>query len=277
MTWYPEAFVERVPMTDMRMRPNLDHGYPGRSYRFYSPPSEELQPVFEFGHGLGYSWFEYSNLTSVNEWAEQQPANPESLSKLDQGKAWSWVRNPLVRKLIMRIIGIVKAVDSLSDVRNKQIRDPLLSSFWNLGAGIHWKLSASLSKSLESFLGFGGFESNKPMSKESRLGCELRQGRFEVSVDVQNVGDSVGQETLLLFASPPEQAVREEGAPMKSLIAFDKLELASGEKQRISFVVKAEKDLTIVDRAGNRRLWAGRYVLKVGNLQTTILISDVDL
>jgi hypothetical protein len=263
-------------MTDMRMRPDLDYGYPGRSYRFYSPPTEDLQPVFEFGHGLSYARFEYSNLTSPSEWtAQQQPVDPEGLSKLDQGKAWSWVKILLVR----RITGTVKADKSLLDVQNNQISAPPLSSFRNLGAGqLHWKLSASLSKSLGSFLGFGGFGANKPRSKGSRLGCELiRQGRFRVSVDVQNVGDRVGQQTVLLFASPPEQAVREEGAPMKSLIAFDKLELAPGEKQRIIFVVKAEKDLTIVDRAGNRRLWAGQYVLRVGSLQTTILISDGDV
>ncbi|MCO5594215.1 hypothetical protein L7F22_048240 [Adiantum nelumboides] len=29
MTWYPESFTRRVPMTDMNMRPNPSRGYPG--------------------------------------------------------------------------------------------------------------------------------------------------------------------------------------------------------------------------------------------------------
>ncbi|CAN1250916.1 Probable beta-D-xylosidase 7 [Linum perenne] len=34
VTWYPQEFV-KVPMTDMRMRPESTSSYPGRTYRFY--------------------------------------------------------------------------------------------------------------------------------------------------------------------------------------------------------------------------------------------------
>ncbi|KAL6962665.1 putative beta-D-xylosidase 7 [Sarracenia purpurea var. burkii] len=53
ITWYPEDFI-RVPMTDMKMRPELSSGYPGRTYRFY-----EGRKVFEFGYGLSYSKYSY--------------------------------------------------------------------------------------------------------------------------------------------------------------------------------------------------------------------------
>ncbi|CAN0922632.1 Probable beta-D-xylosidase 7 [Linum grandiflorum] len=53
VTWYPQAFV-KVPMTDMRMRPESSTSYPGRTYRFYKGRS-----VFEFGHGLSYSKYSY--------------------------------------------------------------------------------------------------------------------------------------------------------------------------------------------------------------------------
>ncbi|KAJ6919891.1 hypothetical protein NC651_013740 [Populus alba x Populus x berolinensis] len=53
MTWYPQEFV-KVPMTDMRMRPEASSGYPGRTYRFYKGPT-----VFEFGYGLSYSKYTY--------------------------------------------------------------------------------------------------------------------------------------------------------------------------------------------------------------------------
>jgi len=55
MTWYPEGYLSKVPMTIMDMRPNPATGYPGRTYRFYKGPV-----VFPFGHGLGYSRFSHS-------------------------------------------------------------------------------------------------------------------------------------------------------------------------------------------------------------------------
>lgn len=53
MTWYPNEFM-KVPMTDMRMRPEPSSGYPGRTYRFYKGPK-----LFEFGYGLSYSKHSY--------------------------------------------------------------------------------------------------------------------------------------------------------------------------------------------------------------------------
>ncbi|KAK4265862.1 hypothetical protein QN277_026856 [Acacia crassicarpa] len=55
MTWYPEGYVNKVPMTVMDMRPNPASGYPGRTYRFYKGPV-----VFPFGHGLSYTRFSHS-------------------------------------------------------------------------------------------------------------------------------------------------------------------------------------------------------------------------
>ncbi|KAL2341705.1 hypothetical protein Fmac_009645 [Flemingia macrophylla] len=55
MTWYPESYLRKVPMTIMDMRPNPATGYPGRTYRFYKGPV-----VFPFGHGLSYSRFTHT-------------------------------------------------------------------------------------------------------------------------------------------------------------------------------------------------------------------------
>ncbi|XP_077218491.1 putative beta-D-xylosidase 2 [Tasmannia lanceolata] len=52
VTWYPQAYVEKVPMTNMDMRANPSKGYPGRTYRFYKG-----EVVYPFGHGLGYTHF----------------------------------------------------------------------------------------------------------------------------------------------------------------------------------------------------------------------------
>ncbi|KAJ8500950.1 hypothetical protein OPV22_011502 [Ensete ventricosum] len=53
VTWYPQEFT-KVPMTDMRMRPDPATGYPGRSYRFYTGKT-----VYQFGYGLSYSNYSY--------------------------------------------------------------------------------------------------------------------------------------------------------------------------------------------------------------------------
>ncbi|PNY02424.1 beta-xylosidase alpha-l-arabinofuranosidase 2-like protein [Trifolium pratense] len=54
MTWYPQSYVDKVPMTNMNMRPDPATGYPGRTYRFYKG-----ETVFAFGDGISYSTFEH--------------------------------------------------------------------------------------------------------------------------------------------------------------------------------------------------------------------------
>lgn len=52
MTWYPQDYLSKVPMTTMDMRPSPSKNYPGRTYRFYKGPV-----VYPFGHGMSYSNF----------------------------------------------------------------------------------------------------------------------------------------------------------------------------------------------------------------------------
>ncbi|KAM1734840.1 hypothetical protein ACFX11_020260 [Malus domestica] len=54
MTWYPQSYVDKVPMTNMNMRPDASKGYPGRTYRFYTG-----ETVYSFGDGLSYSTFNH--------------------------------------------------------------------------------------------------------------------------------------------------------------------------------------------------------------------------
>ncbi|PON38899.1 Glycoside hydrolase [Parasponia andersonii] len=61
MTWYPESFTN-VPMTDMRMRADPSHGYPGRTYRFYTGSK-----VYSFGQGLSYSNYTYKFFSVPNK------------------------------------------------------------------------------------------------------------------------------------------------------------------------------------------------------------------
>ncbi|EEF43058.1 beta-D-xylosidase 1 [Ricinus communis] len=55
MTWYPQGYLAKVPMTNMGMRPDPATGYPGRTYRFYKG-----NVVFPFGHGMSYTSFSHS-------------------------------------------------------------------------------------------------------------------------------------------------------------------------------------------------------------------------
>ncbi|KAJ6357073.1 hypothetical protein OIU78_005040 [Salix suchowensis] len=55
MTWYPQSYLAKVPMTNMGMRADPSGGYPGRTYRFYKGPV-----VFPFGHGMSYTSFAHS-------------------------------------------------------------------------------------------------------------------------------------------------------------------------------------------------------------------------
>ncbi|KAL7172039.1 hypothetical protein ACSBR2_031686 [Camellia fascicularis] len=52
MTWYPQDYLSKLPMTTMDMRSNPSKSYPGRTYRFYNGPV-----VYPFGYGLSYSNF----------------------------------------------------------------------------------------------------------------------------------------------------------------------------------------------------------------------------
>ncbi|KAG5555216.1 hypothetical protein RHGRI_012682 [Rhododendron griersonianum] len=52
MTWYPQDYLAKAPMTDMALRANPSRGYPGRTYRFYKGTV-----VFPFGLGLSYTNF----------------------------------------------------------------------------------------------------------------------------------------------------------------------------------------------------------------------------
>ncbi|VFQ83454.1 unnamed protein product [Cuscuta campestris] len=54
MTWYPQEYVDKVPMTNMEMRASSG-GYPGRTYRFYKG-----KVVFPFGAGHSYTRFKQS-------------------------------------------------------------------------------------------------------------------------------------------------------------------------------------------------------------------------
>ncbi|XP_042005919.1 probable beta-D-xylosidase 7 isoform X1 [Salvia splendens] len=79
MTWYPQDFT-KIPMSNMRMRPDLESGYPGRTYRFY-----QGEKVFEFGYGLSYSNYTYKFVSVSQSKLNLKTSSPtENNSKLEK-------------------------------------------------------------------------------------------------------------------------------------------------------------------------------------------------
>lgn len=54
MTWHPQSYVGKVPMTRTDMKPNPASDYQGRTYWFYIG-----EVVYTFRDGLSYSKFKY--------------------------------------------------------------------------------------------------------------------------------------------------------------------------------------------------------------------------
>ncbi|KAJ1695996.1 hypothetical protein LUZ63_012694 [Rhynchospora breviuscula] len=113
MTWYPQDYVKKVPMTDMNMRANPSKGYPGRTYRFYTGPV-----IYPFGHGLSYTKFSHSLIRAPTQLSV--PLDGQKLMSVNS-------TNPAQRKV--RAVRVTHArCDALHipihvDVRNEGDRD----------------------------------------------------------------------------------------------------------------------------------------------------------
>mmetsp|Transcript_23542 Transcript_23542/g.35225 ORF Transcript_23542/g.35225 Transcript_23542/m.35225 type:complete len:755 (+) Transcript_23542:77-2341(+) len=80
-TIYPQKFADEVSLLDMRMRPDRDSKFPGRTYRFYTG-----EPVYEFGYGLSYTKYNYTvngeipKFVKFDKVKEMLGASPQSSS-----------------------------------------------------------------------------------------------------------------------------------------------------------------------------------------------------
>ena len=89
---------------------------------------------------------------------------------------------------------------------------------------------------------------------------------LKVTVDVTNVGEVAGKESVLLFSSD----VYASSTPdVRRLRAFDKVELEPGETKTVVFEVTA-KDLAFVNYYGKWTLEEGDFILSAGDLSQTV-------
>ncbi len=85
---------------------------------------------------------------------------------------------------------------------------------------------------------------------------------LHVTVTVRNDGQRDGDEVAELYLTPPAF----DGAPKLALRGLQRLSLKPGESRQVSFDL-SPRDLSFVDRDGNRRVMAGAYGLSVGSGQ----------
>eukprot|EP00271_Cylindrocystis_brebissonii_P003706 TRINITY_DN14972_c0_g1_i1.p1 TRINITY_DN14972_c0_g1~~TRINITY_DN14972_c0_g1_i1.p1 ORF type:complete len:873 (+),score=102.60 TRINITY_DN14972_c0_g1_i1:115-2733(+) len=213
MTWYPEAFVDEVSMLDMRMRPegpSVLPGYPGRTHRFYTGPT-----LFNFGDGLSYTTFSYSDLEAPT--SLRLACNERTQREFDFNKVY-------------------------------------LVSTWATVTRVAWNILAWLRRS--------------PPQDDKMGVMEL----IRISVDVKNNGTRDGHHVVLLFFSPPAST----NAPLRSLIAFERVHLRAGQSQRVSFTLEAEEALATAEEDGSFVVKAGVHTLQLGDLTHVFLVEEIE-
>ena len=103
--------------------------------------------------------------------------------------------------------------------------------------------------------------------KNLRVGhARLKAGEAAtVSVEVANVGTMAGEEVVQLYVTHPGTA----GAPLRALKGFERVHLDRGQIRTVSFTL-SDRDLSIVDPDGKRRIVAGTVQVWVGGGQPIV-------
>jgi len=86
----------------------------------------------------------------------------------------------------------------------------------------------------------------------------------KVSVDVANTGAMAGEEVVQLYVTHPGKA----GAPLRTLKGFERIHIDRGQTKTVSFTL-SDRDLSIVDPEGKRRIEPGTVQLWIGGGQPT--------
>ncbi|KAL5204681.1 hypothetical protein ABZP36_009552 [Zizania latifolia] len=112
----------------------------------------------------------------------------------------------------------------------------------------------------------------------SRTAVRVAHARCEelsipVHVDVKNTGDRDGAHTVLVYATPPEAAARGHGAPVRQLVAFEKVHVPASGTARVEMGIDVCNDLSVADRNGIRRIPVGEHSLMIGELTHSITLG----
>ena len=108
-------------------------------------------------------------------------------------------------------------------------------------------------------LSYATFSYGEPVLAVTKSGAqEVRS----LVVRVTNTSKVAGDEVAELYVSHPGL----EGAPIRSLAGFQRVHLTGGESREITFVL-GDRELSVVDAAGNRSVPAGPVEIWVGSSQ----------
>eukprot|EP00466_Bigelowiella_natans_P013777 jgi/Bigna1/92882/estExt_fgenesh1_pm.C_900002 len=103
---------------------------------------------------------------------------------------------------------------------------------------------------------------------EASHGPALSETVTTVKVNVTNMGDRAGAESILLMMEPPAEA---KMAPKRTLIAFDKVYLEASEVRQVEFNITAH-NLALADEQGNWKPQTGVWHLRVGDTKQKLNI-----
>ncbi|TVU23569.1 hypothetical protein EJB05_25943, partial [Eragrostis curvula] len=197
VTWYPQDYLQKAPMTNMAMRANPARGYPGRTYRFYTGPT-----IYPFGHGLSYTEFAHS--------LAHAPA-----------------------QLTVQL------------------------------SGHHHTTTTSLLNATRA--------AHATAVRVEHARCEGLA--VPVHVDVRNVGDRDGAHTVMVYHAAPAAAAAEEGAPVRQLVAFEKVHVPAGGVARVEMSLDVCEELSVAGKDGVRRIHAGEHSLMIGELTHSVTLG----
>ncbi len=107
---------------------------------------------------------------------------------------------------------------------------------------------------------------------------ELRAGEdLTISIDVENIGDHLGDEVIQLYLKDLEASVR---VPHHQLTGFKRINLKPGEKQSVSFLITA-RQMALITKEGKCILEPGKFKVTVGGCQpdsrSKTLLGDIYL
>jgi beta-glucosidase len=87
--------------------------------------------------------------------------------------------------------------------------------------------------------------------------------KIEVSVEVENIGDCLGEEIVQLYLHNSSSNLN---LPLRELQGFDKITLKSAQKTKVSFIL-SPKNLSHINDEGRRLVESGTFLIFVGGCQ----------
>ncbi|KAJ9131634.1 Beta-glucosidase [Pleurostoma richardsiae] len=218
-------------------------------YRYFD--KESIDPRFEFGYGLSYSTFEFSNIKVT-------PVKPKS--SLPSSRPTP---------------GAVPPKYDQSIPNEKEALFP--EGFRKLDKYVYPYLESIGDIVTDPYPYPEGYDAKQPLSGaggEEGGNPDLWETYVQVQVDVKNTGSRAGKTVAQLYVSYPRTARRAVDFPVRVLRGFEKPYLELGEKQTLSFNL-TRRDLSYWDV--HKQNWVlvmeGQYTFHVGASSRDLPVS----